>query len=70
VKIAGGFLLVGHPLKRVSSLFTLDGLIVRSLSDAGDDCVASGVVGSGIGDENRERQAAAVRQRDQAEVIS
>ena len=47
----------------------LNALIVGSLRDSGDDRVASGFVGGGIGDEDGDRHAAAIGQRDQPNII-
>ena len=50
-------------------LLHLNALIEGSLRDPGDDRVASGLVGGGIGDEDGDRHAAAIGQRDQPNII-
>jgi hypothetical protein len=56
-------------IERAGLLFILDGFIISGFGDASDDCVASVVAGSGIGEENGDRQAAPIGQGDQADVV-
>ena len=50
-------------------LLGLDGGVVGGFGDAGDDGVASGFAGGGIGDENGDCQAASIGESDEADVV-